>query len=736
MDATILSLEPAKKIATVVLKSANKQIRVPILLLKHTNQRDAMKKKKKGRNPNAKARARAMEKRERERRKPGSPANARTTRTPVAAAVACSCPPGRRAWRAPRTTRFPTRTSWRASLRTKRATGIAPGLLGRTARRGAKQRLHFTQFDKLRDLLVAAGGSEAALFAALAAIAATRRRHAPAFSSLGVLEDRVRIEAKKMAEAAAAGGADTAAADAVDLNEGADVLVNLLYAPNKSRLYSLMRVLSRIENLSHILVWSKASALGVDVERSQKVVEACCSIDRVELPRLKLTLNVRQDLSGVLRLYSMDHADLFVSNERNAFLTDALRGIEHSLILSNAKAELQVLVPVLCVYRPAYVMSPLGTRLVLDRESWNVTQRYFVFDVHVSTAFLQSRGVEASLYLLCLRFLNRDYRAAFRLADGIAADGAMTHEMSIVFSLFENPAHLSQHPDSVACRMKIALMMRQSNASMPWNQARLCAEYVFLLDYVSSDCRLAADEEYDVLCLPQVAREERDPARYGLSRGHLANINNRRAALKALLKDGDAAARDVLASGATEDVMLKAPERMTAEPWPYAADDSIFGVIARKPQLVTRSKTFDKLRRGGPAVWLEDTNKDPAEAATLLNALTPPAGWLAVAIFGVPWNKKSSRFTLDLPQLSTSTTTSSSSRSWRTARACTSSARGCGSRPSRPTSSCGTARPSRSPSRSATWSRRSCRSGWTRSSRRRRASPTRRRTTSSSSAST
>jgi hypothetical protein len=41
----------------------------------------------------------------------------------------------------------------------------------------------------------------------------------------------------------------------------------------------------------------------------------CPDIDLIELPRLKLSLTARKDHEGVLRLYSIDHVDLFIANE-------------------------------------------------------------------------------------------------------------------------------------------------------------------------------------------------------------------------------------------------------------------------------------------------------------------------------------------------------------------------------------------------------------------------------------
>ncbi len=65
-------------------------------------------------------------------------------------------------------------------------------------------------------------------------------------------------------------------------------------------------------------------------------------MDFVELPRLKLAFNLRPDHEGVLRLYSVDHVDLYITNERNSSTAAMLAGIPHSLLLSNVRGETQV----------------------------------------------------------------------------------------------------------------------------------------------------------------------------------------------------------------------------------------------------------------------------------------------------------------------------------------------------------------------------------------------------------
>ena len=52
--------------------------------------------------------------------------------------------------------------------------------------------------------------------------------------------------------------------------------------------------------------------------------------------RLRVCLSVPDCLPHQVRLYSVDHADLFITNERNSMTTELLAGIPHSLLLSNS----------------------------------------------------------------------------------------------------------------------------------------------------------------------------------------------------------------------------------------------------------------------------------------------------------------------------------------------------------------------------------------------------------------
>jgi hypothetical protein len=179
----------------------------------------------------------------------------------------------------------------------------------------------------------------------------------------------------------------------------------------------------------------------------------CPALSLVELPRLKLAFTGRDDPDGETRLYSLDHTDLFVTNHRHPLVNRMLQGIPHSLLLSNLRGELQVLVPVLAPVRPAVGAQPFTTTLVLDRSdaAWAaaLSSRYFMYPVHVSTSFLVTKGLNAALYLLLLRLLHRDYDDAYRLTDSVATDTAFSDEGLGIFKALSF-ANDDAHPDAHA----------------------------------------------------------------------------------------------------------------------------------------------------------------------------------------------------------------------------------------------------------------------------------------------
>ena len=87
----------------------------------------------------------------------------------------------------------------------------------------------------------------------------------------------------------------------VDDSKKKHTLLNAMHAPPGSALRELADVFVRLEYLSHVLVWSETPMAGPD---------DVCSIDLVELPRLKLSFRVE---TSPLRLCCLEHSGLTIA---------------------------------------------------------------------------------------------------------------------------------------------------------------------------------------------------------------------------------------------------------------------------------------------------------------------------------------------------------------------------------------------------------------------------------------
>ena len=331
--------------------------------------------------------------------------------------------------------------------------------------------------------------------------------------------EKVRVrEEEKTKEAADAEDDDDVAVDpnpvkaTKTLAEEELQLINLLYAPPDTQLASLARTISRVENLSHVLAWTKTSSL----HKKGHDIDGDVVIDLLELPRLKLNFQSRRDEKGVMRLYSLDHVTLCISNERSALTSKLISGLPHSLLLSNANGEVMVLVPCIHPVRPTIGTAPFSTELVLNRanKEWNDAVqdvRYHLFPVHVSLSFMFTPSLSSALYLLLLRFLHRDYAEVFRLANSIGTDIELSVEEAAIFSALKD--NFDAHPDAHACRMKISLVTADSPMQPGWDLTHEVSRYITKLSHVSAHCRLSHVEEAQLLqdCILSVSDPRFDP---------------------------------------------------------------------------------------------------------------------------------------------------------------------------------------------------------------------------------
>jgi len=457
------------------------------------------------------------------------------------------------------------------------------------ASRAKKSALSFAQIDSLQLLLEAAGGDEQTCIDAL------KRLPPPPEPFTNVMR-LARVLARFVSGKPESPELTTHLKVAHDTDY---ILMNVLYAPRGSRLHSLMRTLSRIENMSNVLVWTKASNLTKEQRLHGEIPhEGVPSVDLVELPRLKLSFTARPDHLGNIRLYSLDHADLFVSNDRNAMTTKMLEGIPHSLLMCNTQGETSVLVPVVSPRRPMYYSQPFSTALVLHRTDalWNskLTQRYFLYPVHVSLSFLMSKGIDSGLYLLLLRFLHRDYVNVFRLADSIATDTAFSQAGETIFHTLAL-ANDDFHPDAHACRLKISLVTIDSGVSLPWDLTLQCARYINKLSHVSASCRISLEEELQLLETEDaIAYEVGSPAyRSGVHTPYVRAIfRNRQQALAGQLSGKD-------------KVSCYAPPRVPLTNWPYYVDNTVFGVVYEEMIEIKTAEEWEDVLRGDQEIPAE-----------------------------------------------------------------------------------------------------------------------------------
>ena len=124
-------------------------------------------------------------------------------------------------------------------------------------------------------------------------------------------------------------------------------------------LLRLARVLTRIEDCSHILVWGSPKAQDAQSkkeERDGRTVHRSYQVRVVELPRLKMKFQPIRRPDGQVHLHLLDHAGWFISDlsleadgvkEERAefgltFLSALINRIDNCLILENQSHELQV----------------------------------------------------------------------------------------------------------------------------------------------------------------------------------------------------------------------------------------------------------------------------------------------------------------------------------------------------------------------------------------------------------
>lgn len=274
-------------------------------------------------------------------------------------------------------------------------------------------------------------------------------------------------------------------------------------ARESDEVLTLCELLTRVEDLSHVLVWCTS-------KDETTTPSGLSSIAFIELPRLKLKLQPMSDPeTGRLRLNVMDQNGWFVSDLTVAMPDDTskyLRGLVEiapdCFVLESDTTDLKLVCPNHDLYRPAIRGEPFSSILVSDRGSvgWQqaMETRFYTYPVHSSNTFLLPSSLSSTLYLILTSLLTRNYSAAMELILGCNVDVKFTDEEKRVFDQLAKTLD-DRHPNACACRIRLSLGIAYSDNKAPWKLSGELHDYLTTSDHVDASCKLTLEEEKEAL---------------------------------------------------------------------------------------------------------------------------------------------------------------------------------------------------------------------------------------------
>ena len=221
--------------------------------------------------------------------------------------------------------------------------------------------------------------------------------------------------------------------DVPDPNRQVLTLLNIVTALPSSLLKRVGMLLSKLDNLAHVLVWSTSKVT---------TAHSAASIDYIELPRVNLSFKAKQyetsDHRKEFRLYSNDYDGLFIAVSTEAReITERLLGtISHFIVLQNSENDLFVLMPGCALPRRLHTDgSRLSVQVILDRrnQEWidNIGEvRCYLYPVHNSRSFLVTPSLASSLYLLVMYFITGAYQEVFKMVESCVSEDLNPEEVN------------------------------------------------------------------------------------------------------------------------------------------------------------------------------------------------------------------------------------------------------------------------------------------------------------------
>ena len=134
------------------------------------------------------------------------------------------------------------------------------------------------------------------------------------------------------------------------------------------------------------------------------------------------------------------------------------------------------------------------------------------------------------------------------------------------------------HPDAHACRLKISLVTMDSGTRAPWDLTIECAKYSLKIESVSSGCRIAPQEELQLLESNMITLSEDDKT-YDKDIHDpysMAVCFNRLQQLRLFIRYQSPNSISNI-SPADLKADCRVPARALTSNWPYYTDNTIFG---------------------------------------------------------------------------------------------------------------------------------------------------------------
>lgn len=293
-------------------------------------------------------------------------------------------------------------------------------------------------------------------------------------------------------------------------------LLNVMAAPEGSKMKLLGLLFSRLDNLSHVLFWSyekldsPSSASCIDLVEVSKITQFIeknhTQTTKTQLPRIKMKFKA-QNVSGQIRLYSTDHDGLYITtnSDKRKHVERLLGNVPHFVVMQNSDEDLFALVPGCALPRRLYNDGcHLSTAMIMDRRNgeWidNLGEvRCYLYPVHPSHEFLYTPSLACSLYLLLIHFIAGNYIEVFKMIESCVSEELSAEELQI----FDQLEFLGNdcHPDAHACRLKFSAVVFGFDGAMkcPWSIVEELMQYVRKHEHVSAPCRLTVTEEMSLL---------------------------------------------------------------------------------------------------------------------------------------------------------------------------------------------------------------------------------------------